>query len=120
MVDDEEMVREVCTTMLQRLGFQTLSAADGEEALLLLQEHSMEITLVLLDLTMPKMDGFRTFQEMKRVLPDVKVIICSGYSEEDATQRFIGSGLNGFIKKPFHFQELKEKIAGILSSSIMP
>jgi PAS domain S-box-containing protein len=114
VVDDEEMVRSVCEVVLQRLGYKTLSAADGEEALMFLQKHSTEIVLVLLDLTMPKMDGYRTFQEMRRIRPDIRIILCSGYGEEAATERFVHSGLNGFIKKPFQIGELKEKIAEAL------
>jgi len=117
VVDDEEMVRSVCEAILERLGFKTLSAADGEEALLMMQKYSAEIVLVLLDLTMPKMDGFRAFQEMRRLRPDIRVILCSGYSEEKATEQFVHSGLNGFIKKPFQIDELQKKISETLRNT---
>lgn len=116
IVDDEEMVRSVCTSIVEFMGFTALKAADGEEALLILQKNSAEIILVLLDLTMPKMDGFHTFREIRRMCPDLPVILCSGYGEEEATRQFAHLGLNGFIKKPFHLRELREKISAILEN----
>ena len=66
--------------------------------------------MVLLDLTMPRMDGEETFRELRRIRPDVRVIISSGYNEQESTNRFAGKGLAGFIQKPYGVRPLVEKI----------
>ena len=114
IVDDEKTVRMVGGKMLERLGFSVLTAADGREAVEVFREHSAEIACVLLDLTMPHMDGEETFRELRQVRPDTKVILCSGYSEPDATQRFAGKGLEGFIQKPYQMAGLREKLQQVL------
>ncbi len=114
VVDDEPAVRQLCLEYVRRLGFKGIGAGDGEEALTLFGLHGEEIACVLLDLTMPKMDGLRTFQEMKRMRADVKVILCSGYGEEDATLRFKGEDLAGFVQKPYRMEDLKDKVEGAL------
>jgi CheY-like chemotaxis protein len=69
---------------------------------------------VLLDLTMPRMDGEETFREMRRIKKDVRVIMASGYNEQEVSQRFVGKGLAGFIQKPFQLKELREALAKVL------
>ena len=101
LVDDEETIRALGTRMLSRLGFQVLLAADGREALEVYGEHRGEIVLVLLDLTMPRMNGEETFRELRRLNPAVRVVMSSGYAENDITSRFAGKGLAGFIHKPY-------------------
>lgn len=81
-------------------------AADGQQGLDLYRENP-EIALVLLDMTMPHMDGEETFQRLRRIDPEVRVLLTSGYSEQD-TERFAGKGLSGFIQKPYRPQELLE------------
>jgi CheY-like chemotaxis protein len=114
VVDDEEAVRDVCMEFVQRLGFHTLGAANGEDALMLVEEHTDEILCVLLDLTMPRMDGISAFRELKRLRPDIPVLLCSGYDEQEATHHFVGEGLSGFIQKPFGLQDLRGKIESVL------
>ena len=114
VVDDEEAVRAVATAFVRRLGFQAISATDGEEALLLFEKHADEIACVLLDLTMPRMDGLSAFRQMRRLRPDVKVILCSGYDEHEATRRFTSEGLAGFIQKPYILRDLSSMIAQVL------
>ena len=96
------------------MGFDVLSARDGAEALDLYREHADEIVCVLLDLTMPLMDGEEAFREIRRVDPEVIVILSSGYNEQDATRRFDGKGLAGFIQKPFTISSLKRKVMQVL------
>lgn len=110
VVDDEETIREVASLMLEAMGFQTLCAVDGEDALRVYRESDGEVSGVLLDMTMPKMDGKECFRELRRMNADVKVVLSSGYNEQDATSRFIGQGLAGFIQKPYSPEELREKI----------
>ena len=115
VVDDEEMVRQLGKTMVERCGFQVLTAADGIEAVAIFQEHVEEIVCVLLDLTMPRMNGVDAFREMRRIRPGVKVILSSGYNEQEAIQQFASQGLAGFIQKPYRLQNLRaelERVAG--------
>jgi two-component system cell cycle sensor histidine kinase/response regulator CckA len=81
VVDGEEMVRVLCNASLRRLGYQALQAVDGEEAIRVLQAHASEISAVILDLTMPLMNGVTAFKKMLQIKPDLKVILSSGYSE---------------------------------------
>jgi CheY-like chemotaxis protein len=114
IADDEESVRTVGQQMLTRMGFDVLTASDGRQAVDMFRDHADKIVCILLDLTMPHLDGEQAFGELRRVRADVRVILCSGYNEQDATQRFVGKGLAGFIQKPYNMTELKEKLAGIL------
>jgi PAS domain S-box-containing protein len=115
VVDDEDAVRRLCLGFLTRLGFRGVGASNGEEALKHFETHSKEIAFVLLDLTMPMMDGVTTFRRMKLLDPDVRVMLTSGYSEQEAVQRFEGEGLSGFIQKPYELHELKDKISLLIS-----
>jgi two-component system, cell cycle sensor histidine kinase and response regulator CckA len=120
IVDDEEPVRDLCSTYVARFGLKTLLAADGKEAVEMFTRHVGEIALVILDLNMPAMDGLSTFHELKRVKPETPVILCSGYDEQEATQNFFGEGLAAFIQKPYHLQDLKQKIEQVMHSSVGP
>jgi PAS domain S-box-containing protein len=113
LADDEETVRAVGKQMLERLGFSVLTAPEGREALKVFREHADEIVCVLLDLTMPHMDGEEAFLEMRRLRPGAAVILCSGYDEQDATRRFAGKGLAGFLQKPFDLAALREKLVAL-------
>ncbi|HHH76453.1 MAG TPA: PAS domain S-box protein [Phycisphaerae bacterium] len=114
IADDEDTIRALGKRMLNELGFDALTAADGSEVVELFRDNADEIVCVLLDLTMPHMDGEQAFRELRRIKPDVKVILCSGYNERDATQQFVGKGLAGFIQKPYGLVNLRDKIMGIL------
>ncbi|MGD9353485.1 MAG: PAS domain S-box protein [Desulfobacterales bacterium] len=114
VVDDEEAVCAVGKQMLEHMGFSVLAASDGHEALKVYREHTDEIVCVLLDLTMPYMDGEEAFRAMQRLHPDVTVILCSGYNEQEATQRFAGKGPAGFIQKPYNMAALRERLTEVL------
>ena len=100
--------------MLERLGFEVLAAADGRDALRIFAENATRIDAVLLDLTMPHMDGEATLRELRRLKDDVIVVLSSGYNELDVTQRFAGKGLAGFIQKPYQIETLREKLRHVL------
>jgi len=100
LVDDEEAVRQVGCAMLEALGFTPVSARDGVEALAVFQQ-TPGIVLVILDLTMPRLDGAGCFRELRRLDPEVKVIMSSGFSEQEVTREYAGLGLAGFIHKPY-------------------
>lgn len=116
IVDDEKTVRAVGKQMLERLGFGVLDASDGREALRMFRAHAQEIACVLLDLTMPNMDGEEAFREIRNIDPNVPIVLCSGYNEQEATQRFADKGLAGFIQKPFSMAALREKLTEVLGS----
>ena len=107
LVDDEENVRYITSEFLAQLGFQVFAARGGEEALHIYQQHRGVIDLVLLDYLMPDLDGVATFEGLKKMRPDCRVILSSGYSEEEATRRFEGKGLSGFIQKPYKIDKLR-------------
>jgi len=115
VVDDEESIRATVKQALSRMGFSVLTAVDGREAVEVFRTRADEIVCVLLDLTMPHMDGEQAFGELRGIRSDVKVILCSGYNEQDATRHFVGKGLAGFIQKPYDLLALREKLMEILS-----
>lgn len=106
LVDDEETLRALGQSMLEHLGFQTLVASDGREAVELYRQHQHELRLVIMDLTMPHMDGEEAFREIRQIDPNARVVLCSGYTEQDVTSRFAGKGLAGFLQKPYTLQDL--------------
>jgi len=112
LVDDEETVRGIGSEMLKELGFTPLTANDGREAVEIFKNRP-DIVFVILDLTMPHMDGEQCFRELRRMNPDVKVIMSSGYNEQEVTQKFVGKGLAGFIQKPYRLSVLKDAIREI-------
>ncbi|MBJ6752485.1 CHASE domain-containing protein [Geomonas anaerohicana] len=107
LVDDEETVRSIGTRMLRELGFTPVAASNGEEALSLYREHP-DVRAVILDLTMPGMDGEECFRQLQALDPKVQVIMSSGFSEQDVVQKFDGRVLGGFIQKPYTLKALKE------------
>jgi PAS domain S-box-containing protein len=115
LVDDEEPVRNVTSRMLERSGFAVLRAGDGLEAIELFRAHGAEVVCVLLDLAMPRMDGEETFKELRRIQPDVRVVLASGYSDQEISQRFQNAGLAGFIVKPYRVETLTAKLREVLA-----
>jgi PAS domain S-box-containing protein len=114
LVDDEETVRAIGSEMLKELGFEVITANDGREALETFKSRN-DIRLVILDLTMPHMDGEQCFHELRQLDPNVNVIMSSGFSEHEINQRFAGKGLSGFIQKPYKLSEL----SNLLKASII-
>ncbi|TVQ98576.1 MAG: response regulator [Desulfovibrionales bacterium] len=106
VVDDEVMVRELCVEALEFLGYQSMTAVDGEDGVRVFREYQEHISCVILDLTMPKMNGVAALQAMRSIRPDVKIILCSGYNEQEATRNFLNDAPTAFLKKPFAVKEL--------------
>lgn len=117
LVDDEEIIRHMVGTMLEMFGFEVLTAADGFEALDIYKRHSAEIVCVLLDLTMPRMDGEQTFLQLRQIDPEVRVIMSSGFGEQEIADKFINKGLAAFIQKPYQMNRLEEKIREVLTKN---
>ncbi|MCG3172715.1 MAG: Sensor histidine kinase RcsC [Myxococcota bacterium] len=114
VADDEENIRAVVRMMLEEMGFQVICATDGREAVRIYELRHPEIRLVLLDMTMPEMNGEETFWRLRQINPGVRVILSSGYNEQDATSRFAGKGLAGFLQKPYQLHQLEERIRQVL------
>lgn len=117
VVDDEDMIRAVTIAMLKELGFATMAAAGGEEALTLFREAGDGIDVVLLDQVMPDMDGVTVFKELRRITPGIKVLLASGFSQQEVSDRFRGLGLNGFLPKPYTLKNLSEELSRILKGA---
>jgi len=115
VVDDEPGVRLVAQCLLELFGFQVVTAANGQEALRLFSLHPMEFQCVLLDLAMPGLGGEGAFHELRRIRPDVRVIISSGYAEQEVCRRFQGLDVAGFIQKPYRLEALNAKIREVLN-----
>ncbi len=115
VVDDEPLVLDLTARMLEKLGFTVLKATDGHEALCLHDRHRHEISCILLDLTMPLMDGEEAYRELQRQQADVRVVLCSGYSEKDIERRFFGTGLTHFLHKPYSLEQLQHILSRVLS-----
>ncbi len=110
LVDDESVVRSVTKKMLERIGFNVITASDGEEAVAAFERHADELKLVLLDMAMPRMGGDEAFQKIRQIRSDARVIISSGYDEQEATKKLVGQGLAGFIQKPYSLTSLAAQI----------
>lgn len=114
VVDDEAAIRTLASAILERAGFEVLQAADGLEGVRIFSEHAGEIRSVLLDLTMPHMDGSEAMAEMRKIRSDVPILLSSGYHGEEIASRFLGMGLAGFIEKPYTPKDLLSKVQEIL------
>jgi len=108
IVEDEEGVREVAERILQDIGYETVSAEDGRQALDMMNEVGDRVTAVLLDLSMPKMGGAETFRRLREVRPNLPILMMSGYTEQVAAPQFSSSssGITGFLQKPFMAEDL--------------
>jgi CheY-like chemotaxis protein len=116
VVDDEKVVRLAARMILEQSGFTVLTANDGREALEVFREHKDTIDAVVLDMTMPHLSGEEVFGEMRRLRPDVRVVLSSGYDEQEATKRFTGKGLAGFLQKPYRSDALIGMLRQIMNA----
>jgi PAS domain S-box-containing protein len=116
VADDEESVREVVEEILVRKGFTVITAADGREAVRIFGSTSNQIDAVLMDLTMPNMDGDEALREMRRLRPDVKAILWSGYEEQTARKRFDGEERVALLQKPFDAETLVGTLRTVMAS----
>jgi PAS domain S-box-containing protein len=117
VVDDEETVRAVAKATLESVGFNVLLAANGREGLEKFRAHGNDIVLVLLDLTMPALGGAETFRELRVLRPALKIVLMSGYNEQEITNQFAGKGLAGFLQKPFRASELLSTVRALTASA---
>lgn len=120
LAEDEAMVRSVMAHMLGKLGYRVLAAADGRAAIDLFNLHRAEVDLVIFDMTMPAMDGEELFFNLKRISPQVKTLLTSGYHERKTIDGLLHRGLSGFLPKPFNLSEMQGKITAILGGAYHP
>ncbi|NCC23655.1 MAG: PAS domain-containing sensor histidine kinase [Deltaproteobacteria bacterium] len=114
LVDDDEAIRELTSEALESLGYSILTAASGEEALAVMAERAAAVDLVVLDLGMPGMGGMQCLREVKRMAPEAKVLIASGYTLSGRDSEAVQAGAAGFIGKPYHLALLSAKIRSII------
>jgi CheY-like chemotaxis protein len=116
LIDDEEMVIDVGQRLLERLGYEVLTASTGNEALKIYQKQGMGIKLVILDMIMPDMGGSETFDRLKAINPAIRVLLSSGYSVDGQATEILDRGCSGFIQKPFTLNQLSSKIREVLDA----
>lgn len=114
LVDDEEPIRDFATQILQKYGYQTRTAASGEEALEVYRNEHETIDLVIMDINMPGMGGYKSLCEIIQFNPSVKVLVASGYSINGQAKQTLAAGAAGYIEKPYNLADLIKKIRGVL------
>ena len=116
VVDDEEAVRNVARAVLERAGFSVLTAGDGREGVEVFRAHADEVGVVVLDLTMPVMSGAEALRELRAVRDDVRVVLSSGYAEQDSSTQLSGDSVSAFVQKPYRPAELVSKVVEALEA----
>jgi two-component system cell cycle sensor histidine kinase/response regulator CckA len=114
VIDDDAGVRDLACDILSRVGLEVMTAANGRQGVEMFADHADEISLVLLDRTMPIMSGFEAFHAIRKIRPSARVVLVSGYSEERAAAELAGLGLAGFLQKPFAPETLIDLIRNVI------
>ncbi len=117
LVDDEEFVRDLGARILSKAGYSVLTAANGREALDLFEKERTQISLVILDLIMPEMGGKDCLKELRKIDPQLKVLIASGLSADPSMRESPELGAKGFVSKPFRMKELLRQVRKVLDES---
>jgi PAS domain S-box-containing protein len=120
VVDDEEFVRKLVRTILERWGFQVVTAATGEEAVAFYREHASAIDLVLLDYTMPGWNGLQVLRNMQEIDPEVRVVFSSGHTLQSEPNQLLAAGAEAFVAKPYRPEELVARIRQVLDKNARP
>ena len=116
LVDDEKMVLDVATPMIEKMGYRVMPALGGWEAVRMYQDESERIDIVILDMIMPDMNGEEAYSRLREINPKVRVLLSSGYSMNGQAQGILEKGCDGFIQKPFSMIALSQKLRAILDS----
>ncbi|MEY2530387.1 MAG: two-component system, cell cycle sensor histidine kinase and response regulator CckA [Verrucomicrobiota bacterium] len=114
LVDDEEMGLMLVKRLLCEAGFHVITAQSGFECLDIFRRGPHNFDLVLLDFTMPFMDGEETFERMREIRPDIPVVLCAGFIEHERLERMLLAGLSGFLRKPFAPDEIVSHVRSLL------
>ena len=116
VVDDEEMIRVTAREILQLCGYTVLLAEDGVEAIEVFRQHQQEIAAVLLDMVMPRMSGRETYLALRQVAPEVKVLLSSGFRQDERVEEVLRLGIRGFVQKPYALRELAAAIHQVIEA----
>jgi CheY-like chemotaxis protein len=114
LVDDEKMILDVSKDMLEFLEYRIYIAGSGQEAIAVYREKRNDIDLVILDMIMPGISGGETFDRLREINPEIRVLLSSGYSINGHAQQILNRGCNGFLQKPFHLEKLSRKVREML------
>lgn len=114
LVDDEDIIIGVASGMIESFGFEVLTASSGKQAIEIYRKSKDNIKMVILDMIMPKMSGEETFDRLREINSEVKVLLSSGYSIDGHAADIMDRGCNGFIQKPFNLGELSKSIRSVL------
>ena len=117
LVDDEDIIIDVGRDLLEKLGYEVLTAKSGREAVEIYENNREKIDIVILDMVMPKMGGADTYEKLRDADPDVKVLLSSGYSIDGQASKILSRGCDGFIQKPFDIKSLSLEIRKILDNT---
>jgi CheY-like chemotaxis protein len=117
VVDDEPAVRRFAAFVLARMGFEVVEAEDGPQALELFQRHADHIRAVLLDLTMPRMSGEQVLDQLRKLRPDLPVVLSSGFDARDVAERTTGEARVGFVQKPYPAVDLEDVVRRVLRNA---
>ncbi|HYC78673.1 MAG TPA: response regulator, partial [Planctomycetota bacterium] len=118
VVDDQEAVRSVTQAMLRRCGFDVMTASDGVEAIALYRKAHAQIAAVLVDMTMPGLDGVEVVKRLRLIRPDVRAVLMSGYTEDDIARRIGERAFADFLHKPFTSAALRDKLRSVLGRPV--
>jgi len=116
IVEDEDTLRQACSDVLDAFGYRVLLAANGEEAVQVVRAQGEQIDCVLLDLTMPGMNGAAAYAQMRKIKPDLRVLVTSGHDVEDALRHFPKGSAFEYIQKPYSIYELHRRLQELLTS----
>ena len=116
VIDDNDMVADICKQILKSSGYDVVIAKSGKEAIEVFKENQHNIDMVILDMILPDMGGRDIYDRLKIINPDLNVLLVSGYDMDYQTEGIMECGCDGFIQKPFNMNELLEKVRGILTS----
>ncbi len=117
LAEDEVQVKAIAISFLEKLGFKVIDAANGKEALELYQRNPADITLVVTDMGMPIMNGYKLFNELKQLNPKLPIIISSGFGERDITSKIPKEYIAGLINKPYNFDRLRDVLRGVMEGT---
>ena len=118
LVDDEEAVRTVGMRILERLGYKVMVAANGQQALNIVQQHHEPLDLIVLDMILPGLSGRETFYRLKEIDPNIKVLLYSAHSMDEDVHLLLERGALGFVQKPYRIAALSQKIAEMLGNKV--
>jgi len=117
VVDDEEIMRHAADTIMRKCGYEVITVSDGLEAIKIFEQRHQEIKGVLLDLVMPKKSGEQVYLEMKKINSGVKVIMASGFKQDERVTFALEQGVNAFVQKPYTLEKLAEVMTAVFNHS---